>query len=108
MCACREHHTDLTVKFTVTLTDAGKAEATAKGLLAFLKLTGKMHTSNMMLFDSSGVINKYESTDAVLHEFYALRLTFYGKRRALLLAGAHSELMRISNKVRCRLCLLNL
>lgn len=36
----------------------------------------------MMLFDASGAIKRYESPEAIIEEFYGLRLSYYEKRRA--------------------------
>ena len=95
----REHHTDTTVHFTVQLSESGRAEAHAKGLVTFFKLQTKMSTSNMMLFGADGLIKKYNSPEHILREFFDIRLEFYQKRRMQLLATARNELMRISNKV---------
>ena len=40
---------------------------------------------NMMLFDKDGAIKRYDSPEAILKEFYDLRLEFYEKRRVALL-----------------------
>jgi hypothetical protein len=42
-------------------------------------------TGNMMLFNSEGVIRKYDTAEDILREFYELRLGFYTKRKAALL-----------------------
>jgi DNA gyrase/topoisomerase IV subunit A len=97
--ARREHHTDTKVSFTVTLTDAGIDAAQSKGLVPLLKLSCKMATSNMMLFNAAGVITKYESPVDILRAFYDVRIDFYGRRRAHLLQRAQDALLRISNKV---------
>ncbi len=38
-----------------------------------------------MLFDPSGVIKKYSTPEAILQEFFDLRITYYLKRKAMLL-----------------------
>ena len=38
-----------------------------------------------MLFDADGKIKRYETPEQILQEFFALRLTFYAKRKAALL-----------------------
>ena len=40
----------------------------------------------MMLFDAEGKIRRYESPEAILEEFAAMRLQFYHKRKLSLLA----------------------
>jgi DNA topoisomerase-2 len=44
---------------------------------------------NMMLFNKDGVIQKFASPEAILQEFFDLRLTYYAKRRAALLKVQH-------------------
>lgn len=97
---CREHHTDTTVDFTVTMTPAGLKAVQEKGMVAFFKLQSKMSTSNMVLFDASGQIAKYNSPEHILSDFFTIRLDFYDKRRASLLSRAQDQLLRISNKAR--------
>jgi DNA topoisomerase II len=87
------------VDFTVTLTEAGIKAVQEKGLVTFFKLQAKMSTSNMMLFDASGKIVKYESPEHIIKDFFELRLDHYAKRRISLLARAQDQLQRISNKV---------
>jgi DNA topoisomerase II len=82
------------------MTEAGLKAATEKGLAQFFKLTTKMSTSNMMLFDADSIITKYTSPEHILKYFFALRLDHYEKRRVQLLARAQNQLHRISNKAR--------
>lgn len=81
----KEHHTDATVKFVVSLPESKMKEALANGLYTKFKLTSKVSTSNMMLFDSQGRIKKYDTPEDILKEFFHLRMDFYVKRKAALL-----------------------
>ena len=56
-------------------------KAEAQGFLEYFKLTGKISTSNMILFDFEGKIKKYDSPEAILEEFYPVRLAYYQKRK---------------------------
>lgn len=96
---CREHHTDTDVHFTVTLTDVGARTAQEKGVSNFFKLQSKISTSNMMLFNADGQIEKYTSPEHILADFYNIRLEYYELRRKHLLKEAELLLQRISNKV---------
>lgn len=49
----KEHHTDATVHFSLDLVPGRVADVEAQGLHAALKLTTKVSTGNMMLFDAS-------------------------------------------------------
>lgn len=103
----KEHHTDVSVRFVVNLPESKMTEALASGLHAKFKLTTKVSTSNMMLFDSNGVIKKYDTPEEILKEFFHLRMAFYVKRKAALLKAAEAELLRISNKVRFILAVIS-
>ena len=58
---------------------------------------------NMMLFDKDGVIKRYDSPEAILTEFFHLRVDYYARRRALLIqAGPVSRCPPLStHKVCC-------
>ena len=103
----KEHHTDVTVKFLVTLTEEKMREVLAAGLHNKFKLTSKISCSNMMLFGPDGIIKKYDTPEDILTEFFHLRLQYYGKRRAALLKAAESDMQRIDNKVRFILAVVN-
>ena len=38
-----------------------------------------------MLFDSNGVIRRYETAEDILRDFFELRMAYYGKRRLALI-----------------------
>lgn len=59
-----------------------------------------MSTSNMHLFDPSGVIKKYDTPEQILEEFFSLRITYYEKRKEVLLCNHELSLLRLDNKVR--------
>jgi len=39
----------------------------------------------MVLFDSKGVIRRYETAEEILRDFFTLRMDYYGKRRLALI-----------------------
>eukprot|EP00892_Ulva_mutabilis_P007081 jgi/Ulvmu1/4745/UM020_0029.1 len=96
----KEHHTDTEVSFTVTLTDVGLRTAQEKGISTFFKLQTKISTSNMMLFNADGLIEKFTTPEHILTDFYSIRLEYYERRRKHLLREAELQLQRISNKVK--------
>ena len=54
-----------------------------------------------MLFDSRGIIRKYDTPEDVLREFYNMRLQFYVKRKAMLLqVGRHNRRL-VGSSPRC-------
>jgi DNA topoisomerase II len=98
----KENHTDTTVAFTVICSkeNIDKFEADPKGLHGKFKLTGSISTSNMNLFDADGRIAKYNSPEDILIEFFQLRLSFYVKRKELLLQKLIWEQTMLRNKAR--------
>merc|ERR1719181_2171269 len=65
----REHHTENTVHFVLTLTPAKMREAEAAGFHKVFKLKSSLSTNNMMLFDAEGKIAKYDTALDILSEF---------------------------------------
>jgi len=99
-----ENHTDATVSFTISVGTPEMidiVEAKEKnGLLGKFKLTTSVGTSNMHLFNEEGRIEKYETPEDIISSFFSLRLDFYSKRKALLLAKLRRDQMMLSNKAR--------
>ena len=42
----------------------------------------------MVLFDSNGVIRRYETAEDILRDFFELRMAYYGKRRLALIQAS--------------------
>ena len=98
----KEHHTDTTIDFRVKMS-ADKLDALEKtedGLLEYFGLIGSCSTSNMVLFDSQGKIKKYATPEAILDDFFDLRLEFYKRRQSWMEGKLISESARIGNKLR--------
>uniref|UniRef100_A0A6V7QY46 DNA topoisomerase 2 n=1 Tax=Ananas comosus var. bracteatus TaxID=296719 RepID=A0A6V7QY46_ANACO len=96
----REHNDDTTVHFEVTLTEENLNIALQEGLEKKFKLTTTIGTTNMHLFDSNGVIKKYDTPEQILEDFFHLRLEFYEKRKKVLLDNLEMDLLKLDNKVR--------
>eukprot|EP00976_Prorocentrum_cordatum_P026643 541684-Prorocentrum_minimum.AAC.5 len=77
-------------------------EALKEGLHKKFKLTTTMGLSNMHLFNTGGVVTKYDSVEQILDEFYEVRLDAYDRRRAALIKQAEAEMLRLDNRVRAR------
>ncbi|CAJ1431146.1 unnamed protein product [Effrenium voratum] len=69
----REHHSESSVHFEITLSAAKLKEAEKAGLEKTFKLKSSISTSNMVLFDAEGKIAKYNSSLDILQEFCKLR-----------------------------------
>ncbi|KAJ3681634.1 hypothetical protein LUZ60_014207 [Juncus effusus] len=103
----REHNDDVTVHFDVFLTEENMKIAIQEGLEKKFKLTTTISTTNMHLFDSKGVIKKYDTPEQILEEFFEMRLSFYAKRKRALLDNLELDLLKLDNKVRFILGVVN-
>ncbi|EPX74519.1 DNA topoisomerase II [Schizosaccharomyces octosporus yFS286] len=88
------------VHFRVTLTEKGMREALAESLESKFKLARNQATSNMMAFDPSGRIKKYESVEEILRDFFEIRLRTYQRRKELLVAELERQFDMFSNQAR--------
>ncbi|KAL9175513.1 hypothetical protein ABFS82_02G117600 [Erythranthe guttata] len=97
---CRDNSGGEIIHFAVYLSETNLLVAKQEGLLKKFKLTTTMSTSNMHLFDSKGVIKKYDSPEQILEEFFYIRLEFYEKRKKALLANLELDMLKCDNKYR--------
>ena len=102
--------TDTVVDFTITfpatadlaspafaaVVDHGCCTAVEK----LLKLYTTESTSNMHLFDSQDQLKKYGNVRDIVRDYYATRLSLYGKRKTHQLAALAAELRLLTNKAR--------
>ncbi len=63
-------------------------------------LANKINMSNMYLYDEMGIIRKYSSVYDMLDKFYDVRLTYYDKRKELLLLKLSKELNILKSKIK--------
>lgn len=97
----REHNTDVTVDFEVLLhPEVLQAWTQADILEEMLQLREYIHTSNIMCFNHHGQMSKYFSPEALLKEFYGVRLELYAKRKVYLVGQLQRSCRRLQNMVR--------
>lgn len=85
----REYHTEKSVDFLIS------------PLKSFpLKIDTTISTGNMICFDPSGKLKKYASPLDIIHEFCAVRLDCYERRKQHHLETLRMELLRLANRVR--------
>ena len=77
----REHHTDTTVYFEISLTSEKMKIFESVGLYKKFKLLDSINTTNMVLFNHHGQLKKYEDARDIISEFFPIRLEFYHKRK---------------------------
>lgn len=97
----REHNTDVTVDFDIFLHPEVLQTWTAQNILEDrLELKEYIHTSNIIAFNRDGQITKYPDAEALLREFYSVRLEHYELRKDYLLAQLRRSCSKIENMVR--------
>lgn len=96
----KEHHSESSVHFEITMSAAKLKEAEQAGLEKTFKLKSSLSTSNMVLFDAEGKIAKYNTALDILKEFCRLRRQMYQKRKDYLVAKLTRETEILSNKAR--------
>jgi DNA topoisomerase II len=62
------------------------ARETTGGLLEKFKLKKQITTTNLVAFDTRGMIRKYEKVEDILEEFYQFRLNMYTERKVSLIS----------------------
>jgi len=96
-----DNSTETLVDFTLHWANGAELEqADAAALFKKLHLSGSLSTANMVLFDSNGRIRRYDTIQQILVEFYQMRLELYRKRQAWIVRALERELIRLDNKVR--------
>lgn len=70
----------------------------SKDPYTFLKLKSTLNTSNIHLFNINGQIQKYNSIEEILREFYNIRIDYYDKRKKYLLEKYDIEVMFLQAK----------
>jgi DNA topoisomerase-2 len=105
----RCNHTDTTVSFTVKLADkiAKKFWNNPSKIEKMFKLKSVIDTGNMHCFNMKGNITRYRNEQEILLEFFKVRLSYYYKRKDILLEQLHSDFVKVDNKVRFILAVVN-
>ncbi|KAI6153143.1 DNA topoisomerase II [Pisolithus tinctorius] len=96
----KEHHDNVNVHFVITMGAKDLEKAEEQGLVEFFKLTSKVNTSNMICFNFEGKIQKYDSPEEIIEEFYPKRLAYYQKRKDFLANELQTQFERLSNQAR--------
>eukprot|EP01133_Synstelium_polycarpum_P020247 gene20247-24276_t len=71
------------------------------------KLSSKLAETNMVLFDEEGRIRKYDTTSDIIKSFFKIRMDYYQKRKDYLCDKLGDEFLRLSNKARFILAVIN-
>ena len=96
----REHHTDASVRFEITIAPESMDRVRREGVEKAFRLTSRISTTNMHCFDAKGVMTRYASTLEIVEAFVPVRLKAYERRRLALVRAAETEVERLSNRAR--------
>lgn len=88
------------IKFVVVLSEEEMAKALSEGLLNKFHLTSSISMNNMVAFDASGRIKKYETVADILKDFYYVRLDYYQRRKDHLASVFTEQLEKLSAQAR--------
>ncbi|RWA14700.1 hypothetical protein EKO27_g468 [Xylaria grammica] len=88
------------VHFEIQMDEKHMSQALEEGLLEKFKLIKQVATSNLVAFDTTGRIRKYEKVEDIMEEFYNYRLNMYTKRKAHWLGVYHSDYRKLKNQAR--------
>ncbi|KAI0457803.1 DNA topoisomerase [Xylaria acuta] len=88
------------VHFEIQMDEKHMNQALEEGLLEKFKLVKQVATSNLVAFDTTGRIRKYEKVEDILEEFYVYRLDMYTNRKAHWLGVYHSDYRKLKNQAR--------
>ena len=95
-----EFVTDCYVRFVIKMSNKQFKKAKKKGFYKYFKLQKSFSLNNMVLFDPSGCIKRYDSALDILKEFYSVRLSFYEKRKVYLEDKLKAESLKLDNIAR--------
>jgi DNA topoisomerase-2 len=65
-----------------------------------LKLIKKFSTNNMYLFNENLILTKYPNPEAIITEYYKLRIEYYQKRKLFIIKKLKDELLILQAKTR--------
>lgn len=103
------HNSDVSVNFTVIFNTGKLAELEAmpndpvtglNGIEKSLKLYSTKTTTNMNLFNAQEHLQKYDTVQSIVDDYFETRLQYYGARRKYLIDMYESQMRMLSNKAR--------
>ena len=101
--------TDIQVRFTLSMTgetlenltqsNVKNADGQNKVEKTF-KLTSKINTSNMVLYNSKGYLQKFKNANEILKDYFLVRYEFYEKRKEYQIKALAQQLKVINARVK--------
>jgi DNA gyrase/topoisomerase IV subunit B len=77
-----------------------KFDKNSKDIDNLLKMTSIIKTSNMHVFDKDSRIIKYNNPNAIINDFFDIRMEYYAKRKEHILNNLMNDLSKISAKTK--------
>jgi DNA topoisomerase-2 len=110
----KEYHTDNSVHFVVSLTEAAMKRAEEIGLEKVFKLQTTLSTNSMPpccccgpliladmhLFGIDGAMRRFTSPHDIISYHFPVRIEFYQKRKAHMLGRLRADVLRLQNHTR--------
>eukprot|EP00497_Spongosphaera_streptacantha_P001409 TRINITY_DN199_c0_g2_i7.p1 TRINITY_DN199_c0_g2~~TRINITY_DN199_c0_g2_i7.p1 ORF type:complete len:544 (-),score=214.66 TRINITY_DN199_c0_g2_i7:27-1469(-) len=96
----RTYHTTTTVCFQIQFNESFGYTGIHGDFFRKLKLVGSLPTSNIVLFNHEGKLQKFENAEQVLRDFYGLRMQYYDMRKKRMLENLDEQRRRLSNRER--------
>ncbi|KAH9909129.1 DNA topoisomerase [Xylariomycetidae sp. FL2044] len=96
----KEFNDHQNVHFEIQMDEKHMNAALAEGLLEKFKLVKQVATSNLVAFDTRGMIRKYDKVEDILEEFYLYRMDMYVQRKQHWLGVHHADYRKLKNQAR--------
>lgn len=93
----RNYSTPSTVKFVL---EPGNGPDAMECTLETLKMKTSLSTNNMVFFDESDHLQKFETVDEILNYFCGVRLSYYVHRKDYILQQWKEQLLYLENRKR--------
>lgn len=96
----KEFNDHKNVRFEIQLDEKYAKIVKEDGIMERFKLTKQIATSNLVAFDTNGLIRKYDKVEDILEEYYVYRLNMYTKRKEHWLEVYHADYRKLKNQAR--------
>ena len=96
----KEYHTESTVRFVITLSEANLRKSLDSGIHKTFKLQSSLSTTSMVLFDHNGCLKRYETPEEILEDYFPVRLEYYVKRKAYYEGKLEAEALKLENQAK--------
>ncbi|XP_058818092.1 DNA topoisomerase 2 [Topomyia yanbarensis] len=98
----KEYNTDTTVRFVVSFLpgEYDRIYSEEGGFHRVFKLISSTSTTCMHAFDDKNYLKRYDHANDIFHEYYKIRLAYYGKRKAYLEGMLQAEADRLTDQAR--------